>query len=310
MKDFEIAYFKDAFDVPDPEGTIAKAFRPSGGITQVEYDSAYAEDPRNRLLNWEVDDGQFGTVDHPAYYRTPDAGASMVWNTVIVDEDNSLGYGASAPTILSYQDLFFTANAASTGTLFSGDQLYAHADANVDFAQFEIDDRNTGSVTLMSVAVRDSGGVLRPLAGLKSKPSPSTGGRRWAFNAPLGLTDADPATQQTGIYYLQFSAGTIPTKYDIVVQFAESNLLETVLCVPWGGGLPTLIEMNGGPISAVPFDRNGDTFTDERDLLHSSAGTEEYYWNGVDKLFIKTTTTLPYSGTADVEGTENAIQIE
>lgn len=307
MTDFEIAYFEDAFNVPDPEGTAATALRPSGGITQVEYDSAYAEDPRNRLSDWEVDST---TVDHPAYYRTPDAGASMVWNTVIVDEDNSLGYGASAPTILSYQDLFFSANAASTGTLFSGDQLYAHADANVDFAQFEIDDRNTGSVTLMSVAVRDSGGVLRPLAGLKSKPSPSTGGRRWAFNAPLGLTDADPATQQTGIYYLQFSAGTIPTEYDIVVQFAESNLLETVMCVPWGGGLPSLITMNTNPITQLNIDYNLDTVVDERDLLHATAGAHEYYWDGVDKLFVKTTSVLPWGGTADVEGTENVVHIE
>jgi len=308
MKDFEIAYFKDAFDVPDPEGTIAKAFRPSGGITQVEYDSAYAEDPRNRLLDWEVDDGQLGTVDHPAYYRTPVAGASMVWNTVIVVEDNSLGYGTSAPTILSYQDLFFTANAAGAGTLFSSDQLFAHADANVDFAQFEVDDRDTGSATLMSVAVPDSGGVLRPLTGLKSKPSPSTGGRRWAFNAPLGISE----TQQTGIYYLQFSAGTSPTEYDITVQFAESAGLETVLCVPWTGGVPSSIKINSNAIGAVPFDRNGDTVIDERDLLHSTAGAHEYYWDGIDKLFIKTTAVLPWpwGGSADVEGTENVVHID
>jgi hypothetical protein len=94
------------------------------------------------------------------------------------------------------------------------------------------------------------------------------------------------------------------------VQFAESAGLETVLCVPWTGGLPSSIEMNTNPIFAVPFDRNGDTFIDERDLLHATAGNDEFYWNGVDKLFIKTTTVLRYGGTADVEGTENAISVE
>lgn len=308
MTDFEIAYFEDAFNVPDPEGTAATALRPSGGITQVEYDSAYAEDPRNRLSGWEVDDDIIsGTVDHPAYYRTPVAGASMVWNTVIVDEDNSLGYGASAPTILSYQDLFFTANAASVGTPFSSDHLYAHADANVDFAQFEVDDRDTGSATLMSVAVPDPGGVLRPLTGLKSKPSPSTGGRRWAFNAPLGISE----TQQTGIYYLQFSAGTNPTEYDITVQFAESAGLETVICVPWlGSSSPTPVLLNGGGVNPLSFDWNGDTVTDEADLLHANTPDNRYYWDGVDKLFIKTTSTLHHGGTADVEGTENVIRIQ
>lgn len=310
MTNFEIAFFQDAFLVPDPEASGATAFRPSAGITQVEYDSAYAEDPRNRLSGWTIDST---TVDNPAFFRDPAPGASMIYNTVIVDEDNSLGFGplgSTAPRVLSFLDDFFTTNASIPGTSFPVQQLYSHAYTNVDFAQFEVDDRNTGGVSLLSVAVMDSSGMLNALPNLKSKDSPNPiGGKRWAFNAPLGLTDADPANQKTGIYYLQFSAGTIPTKYDITVQFAESDLLETVVCVPWLGSMTqNPISVNGLPINATS-DNNGDSTIDEKDLLHSAAGTDEYYWDGVDKLFIKTTTDLRWLGTADVEGTENVIEI-
>jgi len=307
MTNFEIAFFQDTLDLLDPEGGLGFDHH-TAGITQVEYDSAYAEDPRNRLSNWTIDST---TVDHPAYFRTPAVGASMIWSTVIVDQDGSLGYGTNH--LLSYQDSFFAAN-SNGGTNHPLDQLTATPDAAIDYAQIEIDDLNTGNISTVDIRVRDASGVSQTLAGLKSTVGSLPGSRRWATNLALGLTDADPDTQRTGIYYVEFpgaQVGQYPSQYEITLKFAEDELLETVIAVPWMGGNPQIVILNGVAINPIG-DANSDGIVDERDLLFGGPVVDAYFVDLVDELiFLKTTSVISIlGGDPEIEGTENAIRVQ
>jgi hypothetical protein len=83
------AEFTD-LDLDDPMGPPVYGVRKAAGLTQVAKTSTWSNDPRNVVRACE-----FGTnVSRTAYLRDPISGDNQIAFTFIVDEDDSLGYGA------------------------------------------------------------------------------------------------------------------------------------------------------------------------------------------------------------------------
>lgn len=304
-----IAWFEDRPALPNPENNAEAAVRLTAGITQVEYNSRFAEDPRNSIDNLD-----FVDVDHRLQLRStsPTQGFSMIRNTIVQDLDGSLGYGI--PGYLSYRDPFFKANCAQPPFIDdSVNNAFFFSPQSVDFAQIEIDTAGLpGGTDEMTVTIRDVSGTPR-IQRLDAMSMDNAGTLDWAFNASLGLYDGDPATQQTGIYFIEFENGGVPGAYEIKVQFCESAGVPAVLAIPFSGTLHG-VEMNAVPLLAIG-DANADLVVDARDLLVApppvGGGASDAYFYDVtnSQLYVKTTTVIPSSGLASVEGTRNLLII-
>lgn len=307
LEDFRIANFLDRPLLPDPSGGTATSLLAGAGVTQVEYNSRYAEDPRCSLEEFE-----FNNVAHPVWLRVtdPDKAFNMIRNTVVQDLDDSLNYGGTAggQWVFSYPDPFYAANCSSLQVIQDPvNQVQVFPIDSVDFAQIEVRANTPAGVEEMTVSIRDLVGVQRSLLVRQLV------GGGWIFNASLGLHDGDPATQQTGIYTIAFSPPGQPTQYDIEIEFCEREGVPTILGLPFAALPGTPPSNNGSPLVPVG-NLNGDTVTDVRDLLLpiSSGGIQQafHYDSTLSVLFIKITTSVRLSsGSAEVEGTSDWIEV-
>jgi len=311
-----VANFPTPMTLPDPEGGTASGLLRLAGITQVEYNSRYAEDPRNSLEKTGSASWAFTNVANPVLYRptAPGSGFSMIQNTILQDRAGILGYPTDST--VAYNDPFFSANQKpGTSAAVDGPRNLRIFDAvNVDFAQIEIEVGawaglpGTVEPSKMKASVRDAGGTLRSLT--MAEMPPSSPPESWVFNAPLGVHANDPLTQQTGIYSLSFLAvgGTpadTPTSYDIKVQFCARADVPTILGLPFAG-VPTtiVIDTDVTPLALIPKSSLSS-------LLSSSDPHAFYHDTTAAVVYIRTTTALFWSGTTvDEEGTRNVLHIQ
>lgn len=300
FEDLKLAWFPDARTLPDPNGGGGAAqLQVVAGLTQVEYNSKFAEDPRNSVAGLEFVASGPERVFHPVRYRATAAGQahSMVRNTVVYDEDGSLGYGADV--YLCYLDDFFEANATAVGTRDFGRNLLILPTAAVDFAQFEVHTNLVGT-TPMDVSVAHQ--TLGPV-GLRVGQMSGSATKDFFFNAPIGL-DSNPNTLREGVYSCTFpNATAIPTQYTIKIQFAEAAGLPTIIGVPL---------LNLDPIKRVKL--NNSLITNTEPSLNALLGSiheNVYFHDSVNSiLYVRTTSiVLGPSGSADLDGTRNILTI-
>lgn len=301
-----MAYFPDIRTLRNPEGGGNTALQGIGGITQVEYNSEFAEDPRNVVEDLEFIGGTGAdAVIHPILYRptTGSNGYSMIRNTVVYDLDNSLGKGSNV--YICYNDTFFDANATGAGTADTSRNLRTISTSIADFAQFQINANFpvsfSGDPQLTVSVMHNQTGlpVTQKLGVMPGGPS-----RDYFFNAPIGL-DTNTGTYREGIYTCSLPAGTtLPDSLEIKIQFAEAAGLPTIIGVPLSSLGGNGVQLNDIAIT--------DVYTSLLDLLNSGGTVPHAFFHDSanSMLYVKTTTVIPSSGgSADVEGTRNIITI-
>jgi len=318
LEDVRFASFEDRLDLPDPERPWETHPRFAAGITQVGYDSRYGADPRNRTRRVEWSD----PMAHPLYFRDPAVGASMIRNTLVTDEDGTLGFQARA--YHAYRDPAMVANTL-LGDLPPANphNFVVVPTALADYAQLAIvSDREDPDVPeLLMLGVNDHRGHPQ----VQALGSIIGADRRWICNVALGIR-FDPGRPQdprhhNGIHRALFPEGTPaqdwPRSWTVKLQFAEAEGLVLILGLPLANR-PSFVGFNhdGDAERFLPApevqDQDGDRDRDEYDLLQAGPGAAQAWaWSG-DMIFIRTTTRLQNPRRHDVlrEGTRNVLRIE
>lgn len=323
FESLRIVNFRDPANgarLPDPEGRPRSVALPVAAITQIEYNSCFAEDPRNALLVGPAGNWQFSHVTARLNYRPTWAGNgySMLRNTIVRDVHDVLGYGRDV--YLTYADPFFAANRAPQSQFAEppGTNAYLFRAADVDFAQIRLAiPRWTGGpgsvipprlrVDVRAAPIGGSGsGPLRSQV-LAKMVEEGIEMDEWVFNASLGLWPNNPLTEQTGIYFVSYLGRNgqpprIPANYEVHLQFCERAGVPTILALPLAAAPQSVAMLD--PLLA---------FARENSLsaLQTTAQPHAYYWDASTQLvFVKTTTALFWGGTAAVEGTRNHFLIQ
>lgn len=337
FQDMRIGYFQDR-NLPNVQGGPT-ALRPSAGITQAEYRSPFAEDPRNSVVGWV-----FGSVANRVYYRcTADepgcdpgdpndllaANDNMIRNTVVFDLDDSLGLGANR--YVAYDHPFLVANYTAGGNPpvdhYPGWNAYSVPTSGADFVQVWVKPRNgtwTGADGTMEAKVTDYAGIERTMLLYTTPVDPTPEDpavRAFPFNAILGL-NKNSAIGQNGVYRCSFPgmlANQYPTDYEIKVQGAEKANEAIIIGVPCKAkpSSPGQVYLDNQTPEDIPEVLNVDGVPGLtlNDLLHPQAALHAWVYIGTPPagtLYIKTTTELDTSSssvmaTAENEGTRNSI---